>query len=144
MGLIVSQVPVKQHIAPPNLKLPPKPKKIIESYGKVVVKMSHGKYWKEVARAKTVNKLLATQQGTVTSREVINFMIDEGTFVVTDTSNEHWISSIWNQTVHGARIWEETGEHRWEKSQKTQGGKPYNIVWRLKAWFVQLVATPSA
>ena len=104
-----------------------KPKTVAETLA-----MLEAIYWKEVARAKTVARLLAGLHGTVTSREVVAYMIAEGTFTPGPDTAEHWISAVWREKSHGLKVWEDTGEWRFGKSTKTQGGKRSGKVWRLR------------
>ena len=89
------------------------------------------KYWKEVARAKVVARELALKNGTVTSRQVVSYMIAEGSFTPNDDSNENWVGSVWGEKIHKLRVWEWTREWDFGKSTKTQGGKCSSKIWKL-------------
>lgn len=86
--------------------------------------VSHA-HWREIARGRAVANLLAVTHGTVNAREMVEYMIAEGSLIPGQFA-EHWVSVVFRSSE-----WEWTGE--WtarRKSQNTQGGERPIKVWR--------------
>lgn len=121
MGLTI-QPPTKRI----NLFLNYKKKKKVQSTHEAMVILSHV-YWKEVKRGKEVARILAEQHGTVTARQVIHAMVEEGSLVA-GGEPEHWISAVFRSR----KLWKWTGEVAEGRTKNTQGGVRWSKVWRLK------------
>jgi len=130
MGLIVKTGPRrgKLEFTPEAQKKLQKNK--IKSFSEAKVKLE-SVYCKEIARAKVVAKELALKHGAVGSRDVMKYMIAEGSFTPHDENTEHWISMVWIEKIHGLKRWKHQGAWQLGKSTKTQGGDRSAKVWVL-------------
>lgn len=91
-------------------------------------------YSKEVKRGKSVARMLGLKQGTCLGREVINYMIEEGSLVPGPDKHEHWISAVFAKSLE----WKWSG--KWGTntipSFNGQGGPRGTKVWVLRNPFL--------
>ena len=123
MGLTITE-PIKRN----NLHLTPKylKKKKVRSTHEAMVVLSNV-YGKEIKRGKEVAQTLAAQHGTVSARQVIHAMVEEGS-LIDGSLPEHWISVVFRSR----KIWEWTGDVAEGRTKNTQGGVRWSKVWRLR------------
>ena len=114
-----------------GLKITPKAQKQITSAQEAMAALQ-SLYWRQIARGRVVARMLALKNGTVSSREMVNYMIAEGSLVA--GTHEHWVSVVFRDPM-----WEWTG--KWtsrKKSVNTQGGFRPSRIWKLRAEYLIL------